>query len=420
MKIRAAREIAWRARGALMDRQILEFESLYRRARDETEIFIDWVIGGEDVDSSAPIKRGLDKESAIGPAMTKEKHRASWGSLQIDGGNGSDDPDEEGWNKHETVLRDLHMAVHWRQNADEQQRAHREAQEAARLRNKVANAVAAETSSHLETMAQKNQAAAKVAQKPLLLDIDLGDDESTLPLTGKNDDSKSILSGDANVKKSEITTWVEIIVPEGENVGKEQDKKRTFEGRIPRLNPEVHLIGLQRSFKKTLSLQLSGVSDLFYVINNSMEPILSKTTRPGSAIHLKLISDVGRLGYKITSAFANIAFKTTKIQAFNPRSTSKQVFTQLSIIRSAGKVIVDEFLVEGKEALEAENYQEVLGSANASSASFEEEADEAFAALDQDGNGNITLDEMVIKVVEIVLLLHNLVIFNHDFLERAC
>ncbi|KAL5344800.1 hypothetical protein ACLOAV_010197 [Pseudogymnoascus australis] len=200
MKIRAAREIAWRAWGASLDRQILEFESLYGRARDnETETFIDWAIGGEDVDSSAPIKRELDEESAIGPAMTEEKHRACSGSFrQMDGGNGSDDPDEEGWNKHETVLRDLHMAVHWRQNADEQQRAHREEQEVARLRHKVANAVAAETSSHLETMAQKNHAAAKMAQEPLLLDIDLGDDESTLPLTGKKDDSKSILSEDGN------------------------------------------------------------------------------------------------------------------------------------------------------------------------------------------------------------------------------
>ena len=44
-----------------------------------------------------------------------------------------------------------------------------------------------------------------VAQEPLLLDINLGDDESTLS-TGKNDESKSIVS-------------------EGENVGKEQDNE---------------------------------------------------------------------------------------------------------------------------------------------------------------------------------------------------
>ena len=142
MKIRAAREKSWGAWGAAVDRRILEFESLHGRAREnEIETSMDWVIGGEDVDSSVPTEREPVEESAIGLAMTEEEYRTSWGSFrQIDGGNGSDDSGEEGWNMHGTVLRDLHMAVHWRQNADEQERAHREAQEAARLRHQVANA----------------------------------------------------------------------------------------------------------------------------------------------------------------------------------------------------------------------------------------------------------------------------------------
>jgi hypothetical protein len=53
------------------------------------------------------------------------------------------------------------------------------------------------------------------------------------------------------------------------------------------------------------------------------------------------------------------------------------------------------FVVEGKEALYAEDVREVLGSA------YKEEADEAFAALDQDENGDISLNEMIMKVVEI-------------------
>lgn len=204
MKIRAAREIAWGAWGAAVDRRILEFESLHGRAREnEIETFMDWVIGGEDIDSSAPIEREPDEESAIGPAMTDEEYRTSWGSFrQVDSGNGSDDPDEEGWNMNGTVLRDLHMAVHWQQNADDQERAHREAQEVARLRHQVAHAVAAETSSRPETMALGNNAAVKVAQEPLL-DIDLGDDESTLSSTSKNDERKSIISEDDNIEKEQ-------------------------------------------------------------------------------------------------------------------------------------------------------------------------------------------------------------------------
>ncbi|OBT64167.1 hypothetical protein VE03_06231 [Pseudogymnoascus sp. 23342-1-I1] len=155
-QIRATREIAWRMWGEEVDRRILEFESLHGTARqNEIEAFMDWVIGGEGVDISAPVRRVPDEESAIGPAMTEEEYRTSWGSFsQVDGGegngNGGDNPDEEGWDMQGTVLRDLHMAVNWRQNADEQERAHREAQEAARLRNQAANAVASETSSRPE------------------------------------------------------------------------------------------------------------------------------------------------------------------------------------------------------------------------------------------------------------------------------
>lgn len=53
------------------------------------------------------------------------------------------------------------------------------------------------------------------------------------------------------------------------------------------------------------------------------------------------------------------------------------------------------FVVEGKEALYPEDVEEVLGPAR------KDEATEAFASLDNDGNGDISLDEMIMKVVEI-------------------
>ena len=52
------------------------------------------------------------------------------------------------------------------------------------------------------------------------------------------------------------------------------------------------------------------------------------------------------------------------------------------------------FVVEGKEALYQEDIIEVLGP------NRKEEAEEAFAALDGDGNGDISLDEMIMKIVE--------------------
>ena len=53
------------------------------------------------------------------------------------------------------------------------------------------------------------------------------------------------------------------------------------------------------------------------------------------------------------------------------------------------------FVVEGKDALYMEDLVEVLGE------SRRDEAAEAFAAVDRDGNGDVSLDEMTLTVVGI-------------------
>jgi hypothetical protein len=53
------------------------------------------------------------------------------------------------------------------------------------------------------------------------------------------------------------------------------------------------------------------------------------------------------------------------------------------------------FVVEGNSALYADDIIEVLGPTR------REEASEAFDALDNDGNGDISLDEMIMKIVEV-------------------
>ncbi|KFY29588.1 hypothetical protein V494_08633 [Pseudogymnoascus sp. VKM F-4513 (FW-928)] len=196
-KIKMAREVAWGAWGAEVERRILEFESLHGTARaNEIEAFMAWVRGGEVHDGSPVVQQEQDEESAIGPALTDEEYQASWGSeTQDDRGNGIDDANEDSWNMHGTVLRDLHMAVHWRHNADEQERAHREAQEVARLRTHVANSVAAEAVSHPETMAQRNDSAVE------LLDIDVDGDESAYSTW--NDDSESKICEEDNLDKEQ-------------------------------------------------------------------------------------------------------------------------------------------------------------------------------------------------------------------------
>lgn len=53
------------------------------------------------------------------------------------------------------------------------------------------------------------------------------------------------------------------------------------------------------------------------------------------------------------------------------------------------------FVCEGRDNLYLDDLQEVLG------ASRKEEAEECFASLDRDGNGDVSLDEMILTVTEV-------------------
>ncbi|TKA58227.1 hypothetical protein B0A49_10996, partial [Cryomyces minteri] len=139
-----------------------------------------------------------------------------------------------------------------------------------------------------------------------------------------------------------------------------------------------------------------------YIINDSINisKLGSKNRshrRSGSATPLRLIQDVGRFGDKITSAFGNVAHEITGKQVFNPDSAHSVVVEALEKRRSSealAKRLWMSFVVEGREALYQEDFLEVLGQDR------QEEALECFAALDRDGNGDISLDEMILTIAE--------------------
>ena len=178
--------------------------------------------------------------------------------------------------------------------------------------------------------------------------------------------------------------------------------RRSFEGRIKDSKHNIYLLGLLYDASRTLfPMYCQEFIEEDYAINDSIEAILANSSvhkRSGSATPLKLIGDVGRIGDKVTSVFGNIASEITGKQVFNPNSAHSVVVEALEKTRSSealAKRLWMSFVVEGKDALYAEDIQEVLGPAR------KEEAEEAFAALDNDGNGDISLDEMIMKVVEI-------------------
>jgi small-conductance mechanosensitive channel len=120
-----------------------------------------------------------------------------------------------------------------------------------------------------------------------------------------------------------------------------------------------------------------------------------------SAMPLRMLrqvgKNVGRVGDKVTAAFGNVASELTGKQVFNPTATHTMVIEALERKRTAAALarrIWMSFVVEGRESLYMDDIVEVLG------AEHEAEAEECFHALDKDGNGDISLDEMVLTITE--------------------
>ncbi|CAG8890993.1 unnamed protein product [Penicillium egyptiacum] len=120
-----------------------------------------------------------------------------------------------------------------------------------------------------------------------------------------------------------------------------------------------------------------------------------------SAMPLRMIrhvgKNVGRVGDKVTAAFGHVASELTGKQVFNPTATYTMVIDALERKRHAAALarrIWMSFVVEGRESLYMDDIVEVLG------AEHEAEAEECFMALDRDGNGDISLDEMVLTITE--------------------
>lgn len=182
--------------------------------------------------------------------------------------------------------------------------------------------------------------------------------------------------------------------------------QRSFANRIQDSKREVHLLGLMYDASRALfPMYCEEFAEEDIIINDSIDMILAGRKghkKSGSVTPMRLIGNVGagvgRFGDKVTSVFGNLASEITGKQVFNPNSAHSIVVEALEKVRTSealAKRIWLSFVVEGKDSLSQEDIDEVLGPA------LKEEAEECFSAIDADGNGDISLEEMIRKVVEI-------------------
>lgn len=193
--------------------------------------------------------------------------------------------------------------------------------------------------------------------------------------------------------------------------------QKQFNAKIKDSKHNVYLMSLLYDASRALfPAYCSEFAEEDYIINDSInlrETLTGSShhRRSGSVTPLRLLQNVGRFGDKITSAFGNIAQEVTGKQVFNPNSAHSIVVEALEKNKSSealAKRLWMSFVVEGKSALYQEDIAEVLGPERSA------EAVECFACLDRDGNGDVSLEEMIMTVCEFGRERHSIANSLHD------
>ncbi|KAL8906336.1 MAG: hypothetical protein Q9207_002111 [Kuettlingeria erythrocarpa] len=192
--------------------------------------------------------------------------------------------------------------------------------------------------------------------------------------------------------------------------------RKQFNAKIKESKHNVQLLSLLYDASRALfPAYCNEFVEEDYIINDSFDLGDSNRgsghKRSGSATPMRLLQNVGRIGDKVTSVFGNIAHEVTGKQVFNPGSAHSVVVEALEKNKSSealAKRLWMSFVVEGKDALYEEDIIEVLGDGH------HDEAEECFACLDRDGNGDVSLDEMILTVCEFGRERHSIANSLHD------
>ncbi|KAL8708129.1 MAG: hypothetical protein Q9225_007656 [Loekoesia sp. 1 TL-2023] len=192
--------------------------------------------------------------------------------------------------------------------------------------------------------------------------------------------------------------------------------RKQFNAKIKSSKHNIYLLSLLYDASRALfPAYCNEFAEEDYIINDSLDLVDSKKgsghNRSGSATPMRLLQNVGRFGDKVTSVFGNIAHEVTGKQVFNPSSAHSVVVEALEKNKSSealAKRLWMSFVVEGRDALYEEDIVEVLGDEHRA------EAEECFACLDRDGNGDISLDEMILTVCEFGRERHSIANSLHD------
>ena len=193
--------------------------------------------------------------------------------------------------------------------------------------------------------------------------------------------------------------------------------RKQFDQKIKESKHNIYLVSLLYDASRALfPAYCREFAEEDYLIQDGLEFPTSRSgsgyhTRSGSVTPMRVVQNLGRIGDKVTAAFGNVAHEITGKQVFNPTSAHSIVVEALEKKKSSealARRLWMSFVVEGKDALYPDDLVDVLGPERSN------EAQEAFAALDADGNGDISLDEMKLRILEFAKDRYSIANSMHD------
>jgi len=179
--------------------------------------------------------------------------------------------------------------------------------------------------------------------------------------------------------------------------------RKQFDSKIKDSKRNIYLVGrLYEASKAMFPTYCPEFAEEDYIISDVLGITNLANANPGhkrSGSHtpMRILQNVQRVGGEITTAFGNMASEITGKQVFNPTASHSIVVQALEKRRSSealARRLWLSFVLEGKDALHLDDMTEVFGVNN------ETEAEEIFSALDVDANGDVSLDEMILRISE--------------------
>ncbi|KAH9208782.1 Mechanosensitive ion channel-domain-containing protein [Leptodontidium sp. 2 PMI_412] len=176
-----------------------------------------------------------------------------------------------------------------------------------------------------------------------------------------------------------------------------------FSARIQESKRRMHLFELLYEASTILfAPYCPKFADDDYIINTSILSTVGKEIQNATDLQtgtpIRIFDNLGRLGTGVTSVFGNIVSEVTGTQRADSKSPHAVVSWALErrpASEALARRVFKSLIKEGNDALYRHDIERVLGPDN------RHDAEEIFHALDKDANGDVSLEEMTMMVIEL-------------------